>query len=158
MASSLRRVQRSILTLGGVSCFLAGSFGLDAKAQCVTYVCARALAMLVLLSSKNAAKLGEVANAAGPMPGLVFPPKHSHFCRDSAKAPKSLVVWSSFPHGQTGAEPENVVFVILGLPKRKSGPYNPPIAEERGAKRRRARRQASEIKSIFGFRISSFGF
>jgi hypothetical protein len=80
------------------------------------------------------------------------------FCKNSAKAPKSLVVWSSFPHGQAGLEPENVVFVILGLPKRKSGPYNPPIAEERGAERRRAPRQASEIKSNFGFRISSFGF
>jgi len=53
---------------------------------------------------------------------------------------------------------ENVSFVIWGLPKHKTDPYNPPIAEERGANWRRALKQASEIKSNFGFRISSFGF
>jgi len=44
-----------------------------------------------------------------------------------------------------GARLENVSFVIWGLPKRKADPYNPLIAEERGAKRRRATKQASEI-------------
>jgi len=53
---------------------------------------------------------------------------------------------------------KNVSFVIWGLPKCKTDPYNPPIAEERGAKRRRVRKQASEIKSNLGFRFSSFGF
>jgi hypothetical protein len=48
---------------------------------------------------------------------------------------------------------KNVSFVIWGLPKCKTDPYNPPIAEERGAKRRRAPRQASEIKSNLGFRF-----
>ena len=56
------------------------------------------------------------------------------------------------------ARQKNVSFVIWGLPKHKTDPYNPPIAEERGAKRRRARQQASEIKSNFGFRISNFGY
>jgi len=44
---------------------------------------------------------------------------------------------------------KNVVFVIWGLPKGKGHPYNPPIAEERGAKRRRTWKQASEIKCKF---------
>ena len=39
----------------------------------------------------------------------------------------------------------NVDFTTKGLFRSKSLPYNPLIAEERGAKRRRARKQATEI-------------
>ncbi|MGK2227474.1 MAG: hypothetical protein ACI9GK_001291 [Devosia sp.] len=37
------------------------------------------------------------------------------------------------------------VLSFWGVYSQKGPPYNPPIAEERGAKRRRARKQASEI-------------
>jgi len=74
----------------------------------------------------------------------------------SRKPHKSLVVWSSFPHYSPRRTKKFVVFVIKGGDRRKACPYNPPIAEERGAKRRRAKQQASEIKkqfSVSGFRI-----
>ena len=72
------------------------------------------------------------------------------------KARKSLVLWSSFPHGWIGRGKKNDLFVKRGLPSRKVGDYNPPIAEERGARRRRVRKQASEIKSDFRFQIFEF--
>ena len=72
------------------------------------------------------------------------------------KARKSLVLWSSFPHGWIGRGKKNDLFVKRGLPSRKVGDYNPPIAEERGARRRRAWRQASEIKCKFAFQVFEF--
>ena len=69
--------------------------------------------------------------------------------RRARKAAKSLVVRSSFPHGGAGAPDENVDFVIWGLYSRTGRPYNPLIAEERGAKRRRARRQDAETEKKF---------
>src|SRR5690606_20473497 len=45
------------------------------------------------------------------------------------------------------ADGKNVVFVTKGGDRPKGRPYNPLIAEERGAKRRQAKQQASEVKS-----------
>jgi hypothetical protein len=43
----------------------------------------------------------------------------------------------------------NVEFCKRGLSKSKAAAYNPPIAEERGAKRRRARKQTAEKQEQF---------
>jgi hypothetical protein len=66
------------------------------------------------------------------------------------------VIQSSFPHRPGWQDKKNVVFVILGGDSAKACPYNPLTAAEHGAKRRRTKQQATEIKkkfSISGFRI-----
>ena len=61
------------------------------------------------------------------------------------KPPKSLVVQSSFPHGQISQNQKMTFLSFWGVYRKMGRPYNPLIAEERGAKRRRARKQATEI-------------
>jgi hypothetical protein len=49
------------------------------------------------------------------------------------------------------------VLSFWGVYSQKGRPYNPLIAEERGAKRRQAKQQTTEIKkkfSVSGFRVS----
>jgi hypothetical protein len=57
---------------------------------------------------------------------------------------KSLVIQSCFP--QTGGRQNQKMSFLswMGVYRKTGHPYNPLIAEERGAKRRRARKQVAE--------------
>lgn len=61
------------------------------------------------------------------------------------KPPKSLVVQSSFPHAQISPNQKMTLLSFWGVYRKKDRPYNPVIASGRGAKRRRAPKQATEI-------------
>jgi hypothetical protein len=55
------------------------------------------------------------------------------------------VVQQSFPHGPDRQKRKMTFLSLEGVYSKMGRPYNPLIAEERGAKRRRARKQATEI-------------
>ena len=78
------------------------------------------------------------------------------FLSNGGRRAKSLVTQSTFPHCMPGGIEFFLTFVTRGLPIRKLTPYNPPIAEERGAKRRQTSKQASEIKCKFWFQVFEF--
>jgi hypothetical protein len=59
------------------------------------------------------------------------------------------VVQSSFPHGQISQNQKMTFLSFWGVYRKMGRPYNPLIAEERGAKRRRARKQATEKQKKF---------
>lgn len=54
-----------------------------------------------------------------------------------------------FSTSRPGCSGENVVFVMRGIYSQRGRPYNPLIAEERGAKRRRAQKQVAENERDF---------
>jgi hypothetical protein len=60
---------------------------------------------------------------------------------------------SSFPRAPIRRKRENVIFVIWVVDSKTGAPYNPVIAEEGGAKRRRTKQQVTETKRDFGFRL-----
>ncbi|ODT50789.1 MAG: hypothetical protein ABS74_01310 [Pelagibacterium sp. SCN 63-126] len=93
-----------------------------------------------LICPMKARRQGELVSAGK---GLPQKPQKIDFGR---KAPKSLVSQSSFSQSGHFGIGEFVEFVMMGVYRFGGGPYNPLIAEERGARRRRVTKQATEIE------------
>jgi len=76
---------------------------------------------------------------------------------NGTKGPKSLADRSSFPHGRNRPRRKMSFLSSRVVDSQKGRPYNPPIADDRGAERGQGQKQATEIKkqfSVSGFRVS----